>query len=285
MKKFYQYINGISWKQSLIYYFLLIVIFGGILMAFSSLFNSSHVDNVNFGIGISGGLDIFPEGLVIDNDSNVNWGLLSLSILLAVIVLVIKIFFESIVIVKMMKPPVSLGISDRFVLNSSWGREGEEYFTIRVLNETQFTLLQVSIKVVLTSTEKSSKFEDEMRWYFDIEGDVRDVQPSEISIFTPYTPWTLAINSNMNLHNSMKDHKLSKIEPTDDLEWSERAIDIIVTGIEAQDGTDFVVYQSVKLDSWSKDKGYVKHYKEGHFASLPLEMKTGFHRINDVVES
>ena len=283
MKRVYRYLNGISWKQALLYYFLFIVAFGGVVAIFSSLFSSVLIDNVNFGLGVSAGLDSFPKDLIISNDKELNWAVFIFTIILAVTVIIIKIFFESIVVVKMMRPPVSLGISDLFVLNSSWGREGDKYFTIRVLNETQFTLLQVSIKAVLVVKEKRLDCEDETKWYFDITGDVNEIDPSEISIFTPYTPWTYAIKSSLEVSNSVKNYKLESIETDENLQSVERSIDLIITGSEAQDGTAFTEYKSIKLDSWDRENGFKKHYKEGRFVSLPLEMKTDFYRINEVV--
>jgi len=284
MKRFYQYLNSISWKQALVYYFLLIVIFGAILTFFSSLFSASMSDSINFGLGISGGMDNFPEELLISKDNTINWVIFISTIILGVVVLIIKIFFESMVVVKMMRPPVSLGISKFFVLNSNWGRNGEKYFTIRVLNETQFTLLQVAIKAVLVVKEKSIDCEDEMKWYFDIEGNTNEIDPSEISIFTPYTPWTYCLKSSLEVSNSVKNYTLEEIITSEKLENIERSIDLIITGNEATDGTEFVEYQSIKLDAWDKANGYKKFFKEGHFESLPLEMRTDFHRINNVVE-
>lgn len=284
MKKFYQYLNSISWKQSLVYYFLLIVVSGGILAWFSSIFSNSIIDNINFGLGVSGGMDSFPKELAVSNSDELNWMVLIFAIIIAVSIIIVKIFFESIVVVKMMRPPISLGISDMFVLNNSWGRDGDKYFTIRVLNETQFTLLQVSIKAVLVVKEKSSKWDEEMKWYFDIEGSNNEIDPQNISIFTPYTPWTYAIKSSIEVQNSMKNYNLETIEENDKLESVERSIDLIISGNEANDGTEFVEYKSIPLDRWNKEVGYEKLYKEGHFESLPLEMKSGFDRINNVVE-
>lgn len=283
MKRVYRYLNSISWKQALFYYFLLIVVFGGIIALFSSLFSSVLIDNINFGLGVSGGLSGFPEELVMSKEKELNWMIFIFTIIITVTVIIIKIFFESIVVVKMMRPPVSLGISDFFVLNSSWGREGDKYFTIRVLNETQFTLLQVSIKAVLVVKEKRLDCEDESKWYFDITGDANEIDPSEISVFTPYTPWTFAIKSSLEVSNSVKNYKLEGIETDKNLQSVERSIDLIITGSEAQDATAFTAYRSIKLDSWDNENGFKKFYKEGRFVSLPLEMKTDFHRINEVI--
>jgi len=283
MRRLYRYLNSISWKQALFYYFLLIVAFGGIIALFSSLFSSVLIDNINFGLGVSGGLSGFPEELVMSKEKELNWLIFIFTIILTVTVIIIKIFFESIVVVKMMRPPVSLGISDFFVLNSSWGRDGDKYFTIRVLNETQFTLLQVSIKAVLVVKEKRLDCEDESKWYFDIVGDAHEIDPSEISVFTPYTPWTYAIKSSLEVSNSVKNYKLEGIETDEKLESVERSIDLIITGSEAQDGTAFTTYRSIKLDSWDKKNGFKKLYKEGRFVSLPLEVKNNFDRINEIV--
>ncbi len=284
MKRLYRYLNSISWKQALLYYFLLIVVFGGVIASFSSLFSSVVIDNINFGLGVSGGLSGLPEELIMSKEKELNWMIFIFTIILTVTVIIIKIFFESIVVVKMMRPPVSLGISDFFVLNSLWGREGDKYFTIRILNETQFTLLQVSIKAVLVVKEKTLDCEDESKWYFDIVGDANEIDPSEVSIFTPYTPWTYAIKSSLKVSNSIKSYSLDKIEINEKLESVERSIDLIITGSEAQDGTAFTAYKSIKLDSWDKENGFKELYKMGRFVSLPLEMKTGYHRINEVVK-
>lgn len=285
MKKFVQYLNSISWKTSLFYYLLLIIISAGVLTLFSTFFNTGHIDNINFGLGVSAGLADFPEGLLMNNDKSINIGIFAVAVLLSVLVLIIKLFFESIVVVKMMRPPVNLATSNIFILNSSWGREGDKYFTIRILNETPFTLLQVSIKAVLVVKEKPKYENDEIKWYFDITGNSTEIDPSEISIFTPYTPWTYAIKSTLEVNNSIKNYILDQIDTNDSIQSVERSIDLIITGTEAQDGTSFIDYKTIPLDSWNINDGYKKIYKEGRFESLPLEMKKDFHRINNIVES
>lgn len=181
-------------------------------------------------------------------------------------ILVLNMIFQAVITAKLIKPAIDLRVSDGAVFNPSYGLDNTKtpHILFRLVNASAFDLHLVSLKAFLTvHYEHPDDPSQSMLYYFPVP----DIDPLEIPVLRPRTPWIIAIPVDGTLANSIVDDYQWSLTRATGSKPGKRQLEILVSGNETEASTSFL--QAFKIDL---ETGSPHGLICGRFQSLPCTM-------------
>lgn len=182
-------------------------------------------------------------------------------------ILVLNMIFQAVITAKLIKPAINLRISSGAVFDPGYGHDKTRtpHILFRLVNASAFDLHLVSLKAFLTVHHKGNNDDpaQSMLYYFPVP----DIDPLEIPVLRPLTPWIIAIPVDKKLANSIVDDYQWQLTGATGSKSGKRELEILVSGNETEASTSFM--QAFKLDL---EMGGPHGLICGRFQSLPCTM-------------
>ncbi len=181
-------------------------------------------------------------------------------------ILVLNMIFQAVITAKLIKPAIDLRVSDGAVFNPSYGLDKTKtpHILFRLVNASAFDLHLVSLKAFLTvHHEHPDDPSQSMLYYFPVP----EIDPLEIPVLRPRTPWIIAIPVDKTLANSIVDDYQWSLTRASGSKPGKRQLEILVSGNETEASTSFLQAFKLNLEA-DGPHGLIC----GRFQSLPCTM-------------
>jgi hypothetical protein len=181
-------------------------------------------------------------------------------------ILMLNMIFQAVITAKLIKPAIDLRVSDGVVFNPSYGLDNTKspHILFRLVNAGAFDLHLVSLKAFLTvHQEHPNDASQSMLYYFPVPA----IDPLEIPVLRPLTPWIIAIPVETPLTNSIVDDYQPSLTRASGSKPGKRQLEILVSGNETEASTSFLKAFNLDLEIGSPH-GLIC----GRFQSLPCTM-------------
>lgn len=213
-------------------------------------------------------LDNFKSAMPSKIKEDINFWAFTLLVANSLGILILNMVFQAVLTAKLIRPAIKIKTSNSAVFNPSYGLKKSPHVLFRLINASPFDLYSVSLRAFLTvHDDRAEAPEESMTYYFPIE----QIDPADIPILKSFSPWIVAIPTDVVLKNSIIDNYEPVLTQNEGSHRGKRELELLIEGYETEASSSFMRAIRISLETANMDAGLAC----GRFQSLPTRIEKG----------